>query len=105
VDWLILFAIIALPSGCYLLGVWAASETERRAFARFVGEFDEVTRDHRDKTPRVRMTLYQRFVDRTHKPPKSKEEAALRDRRRVFLRFRSVENVPDDEKLTRKMRR
>jgi hypothetical protein len=95
---------VALPMLSYMFGVWVASEVDLRAFGRLVQHFDEDTRDHRRKTPRVRMTLYQRFIEETRRRKQKVPEAeALRDRRRVFLRFRSVrdtQRIPADEQVT-----
>lgn len=110
---LIIVAIAALPFASYVLGVWVASEAERRAFSRFVDQFDEVTRDHRARTPRVRMTLYQKLVDRAvrrrdHPPEPVSEPEKLR-RRHVFLHLRSpvedTQRMAADEQLTRRMQR
>lgn len=57
-----LLLILVLPSLFWLVGVWAASGAERRAFLRQVHSFDAVTPV---KTPRVRMTLYQSLIDKT----------------------------------------
>jgi hypothetical protein len=109
----VIVAVVALPFVVYALLVWVASEAERRAFKRFVDRFDEVTRDHRVKTPRVRMTLYQKLVDKTirrrernkapapdpEKPPPS-ESQALR-RRHVFLNLRPpVERSDDTQRMS-----
>jgi hypothetical protein len=98
---------VALPALSYMFGVWVASEVDLRAFGRLVRHFDEDTRDHRKKTPKVRMTLYQRLIDRsrqrTQKLPAPEEAEALRDRRRVFLNFRSMrdtQRIPADEQVT-----
>jgi hypothetical protein len=115
-EWFI-FLVIAVPALSYLLGVWAASEAERRAFARFVNRFDEVTRDHREKTPKVRMTLYRRLIERTrrtqkiHAPPVP-ERVAL-NRKYVFLNLKPPDETArgdtlrmrQDEQITLRMRR
>jgi hypothetical protein len=90
-EWFILLIVVA-PALFYLLGVWVASESERRAFDRFVNSFDEVTRNPREKTPRVRMTLYRKLVERTRRtqkiaaPPVPEREAL--NRKFVFLNLK-----------------
>jgi len=129
-EWIIVL-IIALPTASWLLGVWYASGWDRARFVRLVDQFDDVTRDPRRQTPKVRMTLYQKLVDRTRRTQKlavstlstPEEEEALRSRKRVFLRFKPLQrqlgaygsrdrdtdrmaSLPDDEefKITQRMR-
>jgi hypothetical protein len=118
-DWVYFVAIVAVPFASYVFGVWVASEAERRAFRRLVGSFDEVTRDHRRATPKIRMTLYRKFIDKTcegtqrlltREPLTSKEiHDALEHRRRVFLRVRAPEDggqtlrMHSDEQITQRM--
>lgn len=90
---LLVVAVVAVPFLSYLLGVLVASRVEARAFDRLVSQFDEVTRDHREKTPRVRMTFYRRLIERTRlsrkielKVPVS-EPVALK-RKYVFLNLK-----------------
>jgi hypothetical protein len=120
-ETLVPFLIVAVPACSYLFGVWVASEAERRAFSRAVRLFDDDTRDHRRKTPRVRMTLYNRFVERTRRtqkifaPPVSEKDALLR--RFVFLSLKPPPEKHDtvrdleppfeepDDQVTLRMRR
>jgi hypothetical protein len=102
-DWIVPVLAVAIPTLSYMIGVWAASEVDRRAFSSLVRHFDEDTRDHRKKTPRVRMTLYQSLIEKTRRRKQPPEAEALRDRRRVFLRFRSMKDtqrIPADEQVT-----
>jgi hypothetical protein len=103
-DYIVPVLAVALPTLSYMFGVWAASEVDRRAFNNLVRHFDEDTRDHRRKTPRVRMTFYKRLIEETRRRTRKIPEAeALKDRRRVFLNFRSVRDtnrIPDDEQVT-----
>lgn len=107
--------VLVLPSVFWLVTVWIASEAERRAFLRQVNLFDDVTPV---LTPRVRMTLYRSLIDRTRQKtlkiltPRTDrkrtftEQIALQQRKRVFLRFRSIGTKSRDsgEQITVKMK-
>lgn len=92
--------IVLAPSLAFLAGVRAASGLKLRELSRSLRSFDEDTRDHRRKTPRVRMTLYGKLIERTRRtrkmpaPPVPESEALAR--KFVFLSLRPPPLGPHD---------
>ena len=96
--------LVAAPSLAFLAGAYAASGLKLREFSRAVRHFDEDTQSYRKFTPRVRMTLYRKLIDKTRRtkmpaPPVPEKEAL--ERKFVFL---SLKPPPGSHDTVRDLR-
>ena len=94
--WRQVLVIVGLNMASYLVGVWIGSRTRYKEYTSLFGP--EATT--RPDTPRVKITRYQRFINASRRTLRLKEWDALRLRKRVQLKYRDTERIPDDELIT-----
>lgn len=113
--------LVAAPFFTFLAGVYIASGLKLRELSRAVQHFDEDTHNYRKFTPKVRMTLYRKLIERTRRtqkifvPPVPEREAI--ERKFVFLSLKpppgphdTVRDLrppfeEDDDQVTLRIRR